>query len=83
MDIIIEENGVYKIDNVSWDDANRIRLSLKKVSELIEKADYDGKYHEQEAQQMKAKIDKIVECFSNSIPQGVAKGIEDDILEFI
>lgn len=80
---IVEKSYDFEIKNLSWDEAYLIQISLKKISELIGTAKYDGEYHKQEAMRMKSKIDGIIGTFITSLPRGKADGIVDNILKFI
>lgn len=83
MTIVENENGNYRIDDLSYNDANRILMSLKKTCELMGKAQYDNEYHKQEAARLKEEYEEIISEFENEIPKGIAQGLNDDILKLI
>lgn len=73
----------FEITGLSWNDANRIFLALKKIIVLIEKTQYDGTYHEQEASRLKKEYEDIISVFDKDFPKGELKGLDEDILEFL
>ena len=72
--------SVYSINGLAFDDAYRIFIALKKISCLIDNAQYKGEYHKQEAARLKEKYEKIIATFDNGIQKGIANGLEEEIL---
>ncbi len=77
---IIEQETGYSINGLAFDDAYRIFIALKKISCLIDNAQYKGEYHKQEAARLKEKYEKIIATFDNGIQKGIAIGLEEEIL---
>jgi hypothetical protein len=78
-----EKTANYDITGLAWDEGYRILLALKKVSDLLGKAQYSSEYHKQEAARLNEKYSKIIAALDGEIPKGVAKGLDEEILELI
>lgn len=77
------QTGNYSITELAWDEANKIFMALKKISDLIGNVQYDSEYHRQEAARLKKEYEKIILVFEKEIPKGIAQGLDEDILKFI
>ena len=82
MDLILKQDGMYQVDDMSWNEAYNIYLCLKKMSDLIGIANFDSEYYKQEAARFKEDVDRIIKSF-DSIPKGNAVGINDEIIDML
>ncbi len=77
------KNDSFDITDLSWNDTYRIYLALRKISDLIEKKQFATEYNQQEAAELKKKYEKMIWFFDNckDFPKGMAKGLDETILE--